>query len=108
MERLRILREAKALNQQGLAMKLNISRSSVSYYETGERTPDLEMLIQLSEFFDVSIDYLVGRSSIKRANLHEEQNADDVNFYHDYLRLTPTQKSNVAAFVQGMLTQEKK
>jgi transcriptional regulator with XRE-family HTH domain len=107
MERIKILRETKGLNQQGLALKLNVSRSSISYYETGERKPDLDMLILLSDFFDVSIDYLVGRSNIKKANLHEENNADDVNFYHDYLRLTENQKANVSAFVQGLLTQSK-
>jgi transcriptional regulator with XRE-family HTH domain len=105
MERLRMLRETKSLNQQGLALKLNVSRSSISYYETGERKPDYEMLVMLSDFFDVSIDYLIGRSNIKNTNLHDEHNADDVNFYHDYLRLTPNQKSHVAAFINGLLTQ---
>ena len=40
-------------------MDLNISREALSYYETGKRSPDLNMLIRLSEYFNVSIDYLI-------------------------------------------------
>jgi transcriptional regulator with XRE-family HTH domain len=40
-------------------MDLNISREALSYYETGKRSPDLQMLILMSEYFDVSIDYLI-------------------------------------------------
>ena len=104
MERIKELREAKGLNQQGLAIKLNVSQSSISYYETGERKPDLDALIQLSDYFDVSIDYLVGRSYVKRSVLQDGQNADDVNFLQEYLKLTQNQKENVSSFMQGILS----
>jgi len=106
MERLKELREFKRLNQHGLALKLNVSQSTISYYETGERKPDLDFLIQLADYFDVSIDYLVGRSCIKKANLHDENNASDINFYHDYLRLTLNQKRHVSSFVQGLIVEK--
>ena len=105
MERLKELREIKGLNQQGLALKMSVSQSTISYYETGERTPDLDFLIQLADYFDVSIDYLVGRSNIKKTNFHEEQNTSDINFYHDYLRLTKNQKRYVSSFLQGLLAE---
>jgi len=107
LERLKDLREAKSLNQQGLAIKLNVSQSTISYYETGERKPDLDALIQLSDFFDVSIDYLVGRSGIKKPGKKGEQTADDINFYNDYLELTTNQKKHVATFVQGLLAESR-
>jgi len=106
MERLKELCELKRLNQHGLALKLNVSQSTISYYETGERKPDLDFLIQLVDYFDVSIDYLVGRSNIKNANIHEENNASDINFYHDYLRLTLNQKQHVSSFVQGLIAEK--
>ena len=108
MERLRDLREARGLNQQGLALKLNVSQSTISYYETGERKPDLEALIQLSDFFDVSIDYLVERSNIKKNDKNDEQSSADINFYNDYLRLTNNQKKHVSTFVQGLLAENKR
>ena len=40
-------------------MDLNISRETLSYYENGKRSPDIKMLIRLSEYFGVSIDYLI-------------------------------------------------
>jgi len=107
MNRLRELREAKHLNQQGLALKLSMSQPSISYYETGERKPDLDTLIILSDYFNVSIDYLVGRSDIKRSNVHDEKIASDINFYNDYLKLTPTQKEHVSIYMQGLLAGSK-
>ena len=40
-------------------MDLNITRQALSYYENGKRSPDIEMLKILSDYFDVSIDYLI-------------------------------------------------
>ena len=42
-----------------VAMDLSISREALSYYENGKRSPDVDMLILLSQYFDVSIDYLI-------------------------------------------------
>ncbi len=56
---LRIVRTKKQYSQLKVAMDLNISREALSYYETGKRNPDLQMLRQLSKYFNVSIDFLV-------------------------------------------------
>ena len=56
---LREIRKAKGYSQLKVAMDLSISREALSYYENGQRSPDLAMLVKLSEYFDVSIDYLI-------------------------------------------------
>ncbi len=56
---LREIRRKRKLNQQKVAMDLNISRESLSYYENGKRSPDIEMLVRLSDYFGVTIDYLI-------------------------------------------------
>ena len=56
---LKSIRKQKNLNQLKVAMDLNISREALSHYETGRRNPDIEMLRKLSEYFNVSIDFLV-------------------------------------------------
>ncbi len=56
---LREIRKAKNLNQQKVALDLNISREALSHYENGKREPSLAMLIKMSEYFNVSIDYLI-------------------------------------------------
>ena len=56
---LKKIRIQRNLNQQKVAMDLNISREALSYYENGKRSPDIDMLLTLSKYFDVSIDYLI-------------------------------------------------
>ncbi len=56
---LRKIRLQKGYNQQKVAMDLAISREALSYYENGKRSPDLQMLLILSKYFNVSIDYLI-------------------------------------------------
>lgn len=64
-ERLRDLREEKNLTRHLLANKLNVSYSTISKYETNIRFPDKGTLIELANFFDVSLDYLLCRSNIR-------------------------------------------
>lgn len=53
------VRKKKGYSQLKVAMDLSISREALSYYENGKRSPDLQMLILLSDYFDVSIHYLI-------------------------------------------------
>lgn len=53
------IRKKKGYSQLKVAMDLSISRGAISYYENGLRCPNLEMLVKLSEYFKVSIDYLI-------------------------------------------------
>lgn len=59
-KRLKALREHVGLTQEQLAKKLGVSRGSISYYENGDRIPDIEFLHTASEYFDVSYDFLLG------------------------------------------------
>ena len=56
---LREVRRKKGFNQLKVAMDLNMSRESLSHYENGKRSPDLQTLVILSKYFDVSIHYLI-------------------------------------------------
>ncbi len=56
---LREIRKKKGYSQLKVAMDLNISREALSYYETGKRSPDVDMLVLLSDYYNVSIDYLI-------------------------------------------------
>lgn len=56
---LKEIRKKKNINQLKLAFDLAISREAISHYENGNRNPSLEMLIALSDYFNVSIDYLI-------------------------------------------------
>jgi transcriptional regulator with XRE-family HTH domain len=60
---LKQLRELEGLTQEELAKRLNISRSRLASYEQSQREPDLELLEIIADFFNVDLDYLLGRSS---------------------------------------------
>lgn len=64
-ERLKLLRNSKKMSQQELAEKLGVSKGSLGFYETCKNTPDIEFLDRTAIFFDVSVDYLLGRSEVK-------------------------------------------
>lgn len=70
--RLRYLREENNLSQKELASRLRISNVTLSQYETGARRPDIETLKNIASYFNVSMDYLVGSSSIKSADSKRE------------------------------------
>ena len=59
MKGLKQIRKERNLNQLKVAMDLNISREALSHYENGKREPSIDMLNKLSEYFNVSIDYLI-------------------------------------------------
>lgn len=59
MKGLKQIRKERNLNQLKVALDLNISREALSHYENGKREPSLDMLNKLSEYFNVSIDFLI-------------------------------------------------
>ena len=62
------IRKKKRYSQLKVAMDLCISREALSYYENGKRSPDVDMLVKLSNYFDVSIDYLLERTDNPEMN----------------------------------------
>ena len=56
------LRMSSGYTQSELAKRLNISKSTISMYENGNREPDFETLELIADFFNIDIDYLLGRT----------------------------------------------
>ena len=61
--RLKELRRSRGVSQLKLAMDLSLNQNSISRYETGMREADYTTLIRIADYFDVSIDYLLGRTN---------------------------------------------
>ncbi len=64
--RLKELRKNRKITQLKLAMDLNMNQNTISRYETGEREAGYAELIQIADYFNVSIDYLLGRTEDPR------------------------------------------
>ncbi|MBL1228937.1 helix-turn-helix transcriptional regulator [Enterococcus sp. BWB1-3] len=70
-ERLRLHRENKGLSQATVAAQLNVSRQSVSKWETGKGYPDIDNLILLSQIYEVSIDELLQENEVLKQKIEE-------------------------------------
>ena len=71
-ENIRELRELKGYTQQDLANELNVSRSKVAMWETNKRDPGTDDLRELADIFDVTIDYLLGKSTDPKLSRKDE------------------------------------
>ena len=60
--RLKQLRKERGISQVRLAMELSVSQHTISRYENREREADYETLIRFADYFDVTLDYLLGRT----------------------------------------------
>ena len=63
--RIRNLRENNGLTQLELSKQLNVSNTTLSQYESGQRIPSDDIKIKIAEFFKVSVDYLLGQADTK-------------------------------------------
>lgn len=77
-EVLKQLRSKKEISQRDLAKTLNISPSTIAMYETGQREPDNKTLSQLADYFNVSIDYILGRTDDPTPPLNEDDPVSDL------------------------------
>lgn len=77
-DRLRSLREEKKLTQEELGKAINVTKVSISGYENSNRNPDIETLHQIADYFEVSSDYLMGRSDVKNP-----EKKPDGRFFYD-------------------------
>lgn len=66
------LRKERDLTQEEISKALGVSKSSVAMWETGQRLPSPELYEQIADFFNVDIDYLYGRSSIRQKVRYDE------------------------------------
>lgn len=105
MNRLKYLREEKNMLQEDLAKVLEVSQKTISNYETGERDMSTETLAKLSEYFNVSIDYILGNSDIRNP---ENIEIDTDKLYiglstKDYENITDKQKEQITELAKLIL-----
>lgn len=75
-EILKKLREDHDYTQQQLADALHISKNSISHYELKVSMPSIDVLIEMADIFDVSLDYLLGRTNVNLSNKLLEKSVD--------------------------------
>lgn len=108
MNRLKELRIEKNLLQSDIAKIINKSDRVVGFYENGERDMNTETLRILSDFFDVSIDYLLGKTN-ERKNNSDPLGLAQIGFnMKDYNPPTEIQKEQIKSLIEVILKDNKK
>lgn len=109
MYNLKALREEKRLSQQKLADQMSTTQQSIYRYENGLNEPDIRMLKQLADFFETSIDYLVGNTNI-RHKIEPVQpfdlNAEEMILIEKYRQLRNNARVSVINMIDALLEQE--
>jgi transcriptional regulator with XRE-family HTH domain len=101
--RIQELRKENGVSQKKLADSLGMSQGNLCDWEKGRSQPDIAMLIALSNFFDVSIDYIVGRSDdygiIKKVENLSKEKEFVLKFYDS---LNPQAQAHLVGLIQNI------
>ena len=106
--RLAKLREELGLTRKEVAEKLNIDQTTYGKYELSKRQPDYDTLQKIASFFNVSVDYLLGRTNVRNSNNNvDEDFPDDVKvLMRSVSKLTDKQKEIVKRLVQEFINED--
>jgi len=106
--RLRELRTEKKLTQADVAKFLKISHQAYNFYETGRREPDNETLQKIADFFDVSTDYLLGRTDERNpvSTNNDDWPPEAKVLFRDVKKLTPEQLELVTKLVKEFIDED--
>ena len=104
--RLRELRKEKNITMKELGNIVGVTESAISQYELGKREPSNETLFKLADFFDVSVDYLLGREEEEQKKPIPEDELDR-EILERFSKLSPADADKVAAFIEGLLASKK-
>ncbi|MBP2071372.1 helix-turn-helix transcriptional regulator [Thermoanaerobacterium saccharolyticum] len=118
-KRFKTLRLEKNLTQAELAKILSIGESTISFYESDKREPDYETLQKIADFFDVSVDYLLGRTDKRNIDvsndvderLHkvmQELGPDVLLAFYDLPNMTDEEKENVITLLEVIKAKREK
>ena len=106
VKNLKMLRTAKGISQKQLADTIGVSQQAVNKYENHGSEPDIEGLIALAEFFNTSVDYLIGYSEVNRKNqtyVPTELSQDELFLINCYRNLSESEKESINLVISNYL-----
>ncbi|MDU3677810.1 MULTISPECIES: helix-turn-helix domain-containing protein [Clostridium] len=105
-DRLKELRKSNKLTQSELGKILGVGKTTISMYETGNSTPNDEIKLKISEYFNISVDYLLGKTNIKNLNNNEETIA--LHSDYDYKDLPDEARKEIENYIDYIKQKYKK
>ena len=104
--RIRLLREEKNIKQEELAKILSVSPSAIGMYERNEREPNDIITLKLAEYFNVSTDYLLGKTNIRQTERSFKEQFGITE--EEYMKLSDKAKNDIKNFIEFMNHQKNK
>lgn len=106
-ERISELRTKMKLTQEELAKRIGITRAALSHYEKNRREPDYETLQKLADFFDVNVDYLLGRTVDPSPSNKTDKPSDELTtvMFHKWDKLDERRRKQALKLIE-ILEQE--
>ena len=106
LKNLRKLREEKAISQRQLADVISVSQQSINKYENHNIEPDIDTLMKMADYFETSVDYIIGHSNVRRKieiiNSYD-LNLDETELVDAYRKLSSKQRNSVKLIIENYL-----
>ena len=103
---LKVLRQEYGISQQRLADVIGVSQPSINKYENHNIEPEIEILKRMADYFNTSIDYIVGYTDVRRKIEYTEEhhlNTTEVQVISQFRALTDEEKSCITQTMQAFL-----
>ena len=104
LKNLKKLREEKGISQRQLADVISVSQQSINKYENHNIEPDIDTLIKMADYFDTSVDYLIGHSKLRRkieiVNSYD-LNMEESKLMDGYRKLSRKQRKSIELIIEN-------
>lgn len=106
--RIRDLREDSDLTQEELCRQLFMHKTTYTNYEQGKHTVPLDFAVTIADFYNVSIDYIAGRTNYLKGAANPQFTEDELSFIEKFALLTERSKGKLELFMEQLIEQQEK
>lgn len=106
-QRIRDLREDSDLTQEALCKKLYMHKTTYTNYEQGKHTVPLDFAVTLADFYDVSLDYIAGRTNFKRDTGSLRISREQLDIAEKFDSLSERNKGRLEQFLEQLIEKQK-
>ncbi len=106
LKNLKKLREEKGISQKQLADVVSVSQQSINKYENHNIEPDIDTLIKMADYFETSVDYIIGHSKIRRkieAVSSYDLNIEEAKLVENYRTLSNNQRKSIVLIIENYI-----
>lgn len=104
--RIKDLREDSDLTQEALCKRLYMHKTTYTNYEQGKHTVPLDFAVTLAEFYNVSLDYIAGRTNYKHGKANPDFTDEQLQLVEQYSKLSEKNKGKLELFLEQLLEKQ--